>query len=215
MTANRKHRWPVLVVAAIVLVALSWQVWHSQRLVAELRAELATANTDRAELTTRLQARDQRIAELEAGMPARPAPVWSAEGLTDQPRLAGLVARAREFGFTPGSTRWRPSTLAIPVQFTRARSTWRTPGALVTGLASALNLGEHLGQDAWELTVRVFMPEAGQASAIIMLWGLKDDSVAGRDYLLTLREHQGNWYVTQIQERFHCARGVTADDICL
>ena len=58
------------------------------------------------------------------------------------------------------------------------------------------------------------MPEAGQASAIIMMWGLKDDSVVGRDYLLVLRQHQGNWYVAEVQERFHCARGVV-DDICL
>jgi len=216
-SGHPRHRWPLLVAAVAVagLLALSWQVWHSQRLIQELRTELAGANTERADLATRLQAQEQRVRELEAGIPARPAPLWSAEGLADQPRLPELVARVREFGFTPGTTRWRASALAIPVQFTRPRSTWRSPGALVAGLVSALNLGEPLGQDAWEITTRVFMPEADQASAIIMVWGLKDDSVAGRDFLLVLRQHQGNWYVVEVQERFHCSRGVTADDICL
>ena len=216
-SGHPRHRWPLLVAAVAVagLLALSWQAWHSQRLIQELRTELAGANTERADLATRLQAQEQRVRELEAGIPARPALPWSAEGLAYQPHMTGFAFHAQGFGFTPGTTRWRPSGLVVPAPFTRPRSTWRSPGALVAGLVSALNLGEPLGQDAWELTTRVFMPEAGQASAIIMMWGLKDDSVVGRDYLLVLRQHQGNWYVVEIQERFHCRRGVTADDICV
>ncbi|HAI20319.1 MAG TPA: hypothetical protein DCM14_00190 [Clostridiales bacterium UBA8153] len=208
-----RYRWPLLV-AVVLLLVMSWQLWQSQSLIGNLRDELAAANAQRAELTASLQARERRIAELEAAQ-VRPAPLWSAEGLIDQPRLAWLAAAAQGMGFEPGSTPWRPSTLAIPAQFTRPRSTWRSPGSLASGLVHALCLAAPLGRDAWELTIRVHMPEAGQASAIIMFWGLKDDSVAGRDYLLTLREHRGNWYVVEIQERFHCARGVTADGLCL
>jgi hypothetical protein len=194
------------VAIALVLVAF-WQVWHSNRTIGELRAELAEANADRAQLVTTLQAQEQRV--LEAAAPDSPVPpVRSAEGLIHQPRLAELAARAKEFGFTPGSTSWHQSALAIPEQFTQLHSTWRSPGALVAGLLNDVNFGESLGQDAWELTVRVFMPEADQASAIIMLWGLLDDSIAGRDYMLVLRQHQGNWYVAEVQERFHCARNV-------
>jgi hypothetical protein len=201
--------------AVALLLAVAWQIWHSQALIGELRAELASANAERAELTTRLQTQEQVRREPEPGMQASSAPFWSAEGLTNQPRLAEYATRAQGMGFAPGSTRWRPSAVAIPAQFTQPLSTWPSPGALAAGLVSDLNLGEPLGQDAWEATVRVLMPEAGQASAIIMVWGLKDDSVAGRDYLFVLRQHQGKWYVAEVQERFHCYRGVTADDICL
>jgi hypothetical protein len=210
-----KYRWPLIAVAVALLLAVSWQIWDSQRLIGELRAELASASGDRTDLAARLEAQEQRINELEAGLD-RPAMQWSAEGLADQPRMAEwkAMAEVRDSGWTPGTTSWRESHLAIPEAFTRAGSTYQTPGALVAGLVPALNLAERLGQETWELTVRVYLPEEGQASAIVMGWGFKDDSVAGRDHLLGLRQHQAIWYVVDIQERFHCWRGVT-DDLCL
>jgi hypothetical protein len=210
-----KYRWPLIAAAVALLLAASWQIWDSQRLIGELRAELASASADRADLAARLEAQEQRIHELEAGLD-RPARQWSAEGLSDQPRMAELKAMAEvlpDIG-TPGTTSWRESDLAIPEAFTRAGSTYQTPGALVAGLVPALNLAERLGQGTWELTLRVYLPEEGQASAIIMRWGFWDDSVAGMDHLLGLRQHQANWYVVDVQERFHCWRGVT-DDLCL
>jgi hypothetical protein len=211
-----KYRWPLIAVAVALLLAVSWQVWDSQRLIGELRAELTSASADRADLAARLEAQEQRIQELEAGLD-RPARQWSAEGLADQPRMAELKAMTEvlpDIGWTPGTTSWRQSDLTIPEAFTRAGSTYQSPGALVAELVPALNLAERLGQETWELTVRVYLPEDGQASAIIMGWGFRDDSVAGMDHLLGLRQHQAVWYVVDVQERFHCWRGVS-DDLCL
>jgi hypothetical protein len=220
-----------LVAAVALLATAGWQAWQyrnqAQRLAAELASverakaalegQLTSAQAANATLAATLQAQEQRVRELEAaareGRPPRPG-AWSAAGLVDQPRMPEFIEAAREFGFSPGSTRWRTSARELPAQFSRQGSAWESPGALVTGFVPALNLGDLLGQDLWEVTIRVFADAGDKATAAVLLWGFKDDSVVGKDYLLSLRLHQGRWYVAEVQERHHCSRGVTGD-LCL
>lgn len=85
----------------------------------------------------------------------------------------------------------------------------------MAGLVNALNLASWASPKGDQrLTIRVLMPGAGQASATILQWGFLDDSVAGGDWLLTLRQHQGHWQVVEVQQRWHCWRAV-GDPYCL
>lgn len=224
------QRWLPLAMA-VALAVLAWQAWQyrhqtqglaaqlaaAQQAQAALEGQLASAQAANATLAATLQAQEQRVRELEAagraGRAARPG-MWSTAGLTDQPRMPELIEGAREFGFTPGSTRWRQSPRELPAQFTMQGSTWESPGALVTAFVPALRIGDPLGQELWEVTIRALAREGDQATAAVLLWGFKDDSVIGKDYLLSLRLHQGRWYVAEVQERHHCSRGVV-DDLCL
>lgn len=181
-----------MAVVIAALLAVSWQAWHSQRLIRDLRAELGAARADRANLAVRLQEQERLAANLlwqahverEAYAAVagdrplsriRPAP-WSAEGLIYQPAMTDYALRARALDRTPGSTSWRRSDLTLPVQFTGPHSTWRSPGALVAGLVNALNLASWASPEGDQrLTIRVLMPGAGQASATILQWGFLDD----------------------------------------
>ena len=64
-------------------------------------------------------------------------------------------------------------------------------------------------------TARIWRAE-DDAIGVILNWGLQDDSVAGHDFRIHMRrDADGGWMVERLEERFHCARGVTADGLCI
>ena len=60
--------------------------------------------------------------------------------------------------------------------------------------------------------------EAGhrdRAWGILQNWGLKDDSVFGRDVLVRITRADGCWAVEAQRERHYCRRGIDDSDRCL
>jgi hypothetical protein len=144
---------------------------------------------------------------------------WSAAGLEYQPRLSALrAATPDEMGWEPGTTPWRPAELAIPPEFTRAAAEqgagFDSPGELLARLGDALGLAGPVGEDTWELSLRVLPVSEDEATGMILLWGFKDDAVAGGDYRVHLARVDGRWYAERMEQRFHCRRGVTEDGLC-
>ncbi|AOM82431.1 hypothetical protein [Salisediminibacterium beveridgei] len=63
-----------------------------------------------------------------------------------------------------------------------------------------------------ELTVRMNHTEDNEAEALIMKWGLRDDAIAGEDFLLYLESEDGTWQIRDLEQRIHCRRGTTESD---
>ena len=149
--------------------------------------------------------------------PANDAPLWSAEGLEAQRRIAWLRERIPpDLGFQPGTTPWRPAQFDLPPALTSpGAATAASPGTLLTEFVHAIGWDTTLGTEAWEQTTRVLHDQESQATGIVMRWGLMDDAIAGHDVRLHMREAPGGWYIARMEERFHCSRGVTEDGECL
>lgn len=134
--------------------------------------------------------------------------LWDEEGLLWQPRLEELMA-ARDFGFEPGSSPW--DSASVPEGFRGGR--WNSPGDLLFDLVRDLGYDNTLGVHTWEVTTRAFI-ENGTAYGAILLWGFQDDAVAGEDMRVTLQEDGSGWYVSGLERRYHCRRGVS-EGLCL
>jgi len=136
---------------------------------------------------------------------------WSLEGLTHQPRLQELrESLPPGLGFSPGTTRWRPldpPPAAAPGQ--------TTPGALIAAAARVLGMQDEVGSDLWEQTVRVWTDDDQGAIGVVLRWGFLDDSIAGHDVRLHLRSDGDAWTIEGAEERYHCRRGISPDDLCL
>lgn len=147
--------------------------------------------------------------------PTVTAPPWSREGLEAQERLEVLRQRTPpELGFDPGTTPWRPARLPVePGAVDALRAA--TPGALLALVVERIGWNDGLGGEVWEQTLRVWSGAPGEAVGVVLRWGLQDDAVAGHDLRVHTREGADGWAVTGIEERFHCARGVTAEGLCL
>ncbi len=50
---------------------------------------------------------------------------------------------------------------------------------------------------------------------LIQLWGFKDDSVAGADYRIIIDEGDKLYRIKSVENRHHCRRGVTENNLCL
>jgi hypothetical protein len=148
-------------------------------------------------------------------LPAAPPP-WSPEGFEMQPHLRWLQQYTPpELGYSPGTTPWRPARPDLPSHLTRRQEAAATsPGALLAEMALALEWGSEVGEGVWEQTFRLRQEAEDRTVAMVLHWGLQDDAVAGHDLRVRLRATDGRWYVEQVEERFHCSRGVTAEGIC-
>jgi hypothetical protein len=137
--------------------------------------------------------------------------LWTLEGVVSQPRMEDGAHRAAAIaaGYAPGSTAWREARASAPA------GTHPTPGALLHSVVAALDWPAALGQDAWELTSRVWRDGEHQAVGVALLWGLMDDSVLGHDVRVHMVPGGDGWRVARLEERFHCGRGVSDDDLCL
>lgn len=141
--------------------------------------------------------------------------MWSVEGLSVQPRLSELQRRVpSELGYAPGTTSWRRARAEIPAELGAPRSRVRDAGVLLDSLARALGWNEALGSDVWEQTRRL-RQEDGGAVGVVLLWGFLDDALVGHDFRVAMRRGERGWYVEDIEERFQCRRGVSADGLCL
>jgi hypothetical protein len=158
----------------------------------------------------------RRHAEMEARdtIPRPAAPLWSRDGLEAQPRLEELRRRVPpELGYRPGSTEWH-AVEAERIEPLRGM-TFASPAAAGLAMAAALGWDESLGSDTWEWTVRVWLEDGGRAYVAVLAWGIKDDSIAGQDLRLRLREEADGWGIATVEQRFHCARGVTDGRLCV
>lgn len=142
-----------------------------------------------------------------------PAPEWTRGGLDAQPRMAELRRQAPGGPeYVPATTAWRvrEDAPAVPA---RTSGPAASPGAVVAEMAVALGWADILGEAAWEQTTRIWREE-DQAVGVVLLWGLQDDAVAGRDLRVHLRRSREGWEVERVEERFHCRRKVTDDGRC-
>ncbi|MFU8805127.1 MAG: hypothetical protein ACNA8W_15035 [Bradymonadaceae bacterium] len=153
---------------------------------------------------------------------ARPAEIleearpWDRDGLEAQPRQAALARDTpEEMEFSPGTTDWRPSVRKLPEPMVSPLPDGPTsPGALLNEVTRELGFGDGLGEEVWEMTTRVWQEDEDSAVGMILQWGFKDDSVAGSDVRLTMRRSDQTWTIEELEERFHCRRGVS-EDLCL
>jgi hypothetical protein len=154
---------------------------------------------------------DESPANGAAGV--RMPPLWSADHLAAQPRLDDLAQRIpSDLGWEPASTSWTAARRDVPeaLQTEGAES----PGALLYRLAEAWDWAASLGLDVWEHTLRIHQDDDAHASGVVLAWGLQDDSLAGSDLRVEMHSEDGMWWIVAVEERYHCARGVTADDLC-
>lgn len=202
---------------------------------AELEQRVAEQEALIAEQEQVIAELEQRLVEAQEGTPAeevtpdpdpaprqQPADARSEEGVAEQ--LWTLFPEAFAFPEGEGATTgWQADGVDIPEGFRQAdEPTFATPGELLVALVDEWNVGDELGGDTWELTVRVFVEgpeavaptEADVATGAVLLWGFADDAVAGEDRRLELRRGDDGWYVASGEARFHCRRGVS-DDLCV
>jgi hypothetical protein len=188
-------------------------------------AELTAAQTRVAELETELAAAEARLASLQAEAEgkgadgdadastiAEPARMFSDEGLTEQLR-AHLPRPALPDHFEPGVTAWQAAPIPSGFGEDEARD-YRSAGAIATAVAARVS-SDLLGIDLWEVTTRALVSDDGtEATAAVLMWGLKDDAGEGEDLRLELREGARGWYVEAMERRSWCRRGVVDDHLC-
>ena len=190
----------------------------------ELAERVEELETERDELDEELTAADEEIVDLEDALgdteeelaeareelevieddiddedaASESEPLFTEEGLVDQLRLAAPPS-------FPG-TGEPESTDFYTVD----------PGDVgATDLSPASSPGEILSQwfaatgatGAWEHTVRV-LEEGDRFDVAVLQWGLQDESTLGEDIRLRLEQTGGQWEVSSIEQRLHCARGV-------
>ncbi len=210
-----QRKWLISLVVVLVLgsVFLLWR-WQADRDVYE--EQIARLKDENLELRQRLEALEEDPDEEPDGEGDAPRPMWSLEALEHHPQVEQMKVRGEEAGYSPGSTVWQPAVLEIPPQMAEAAaSAYEDPGSLLMDLAETLRFHQSLGRDVWELTSRVFI-DGEEAVGIIMFWGFKDDSVAGTDYRVHMELEGGRWFITATEQRHHCWRGLTEDQImCL
>ena len=129
----------------------------------------------------------------------------------EQPRMKELQEQTDPEMGTPGTTAWRASQEGVPDSVTGDSN----PAQLLFSFLQEARLVDALGVDVSEQTLRIRQEGEKTAEALILQWGIKDDSVAGRDLLLRIStEDHDTWHIDEVRERFHCYRGVH-DGLCL
>lgn len=154
-----------------------------------------------------------------SGAPGRENRPWTREGLEYHPEMAALVSSgdSRELGWSPETGPWREWDSPLLEEFGPGGSAGRrqSPALLLHDFAGALPTAGLLGEDLWQSTVRLLRQSPQKATGVVLCWGLKDDSVAGTDYLVVLESVEGEWSVTEVSERHHCRRGLSPEGLCL
>ncbi len=141
------------------------------------------------------------------------SPMWSDEGLDAQDRMDEL--RQLRDG-APGTTDWSDAGDEIPDELGESDADKAvSPGALLVELMDAMNVAHGLGTEIWEQTIRIHQQDDEEAVGVLLQWGFRDDSMAGSDLRAHMKRGDSGWYIDRLQRRFHCARGVTEDGLCL
>lgn len=154
------------------------------------------------------------------GGPRDEARPWTAEGLEHHPEMAALVRSGDPWGLgrRPETGPWREWDSPLLADFGPGGNAGRRHSAalLLHDFAGALPLAGSLGEDLWQSSLRLLPESPSRARGTVYLWGLKDDSVAGVDYLVFLGAENGRWSVTGVRERSHCRRGLCPESgLCL
>jgi hypothetical protein len=140
-------------------------------------------------------------------------PLWSRDGLAAQPRLDELVQRIPpDLGWEPATTPWHAARRDAPEELQTVGA--ESPGDLLYRLAVAWDWAASLGRDVWEHTLRIHQADDEHAVGAVLAWGLQDDALAGSDLRVQMRREGAAWRIIAIEERHHCARGVTGDGLC-
>lgn len=175
--------------------------------------ETAVADEPQAmeEQALEAEAQEQALeAEAEADEMARPGGrTLSEEELLSNHRMVELERTAdREFS-NPGTTGWRRADLPDGM----GGPAMDSPGEVLAALRAESRVDSQLGTDVLEITSRMAV-EGDQATGVLLLWWLMDDSVIGRDMKLTMEREGQGWMPVSLEERFHCLRGVDGE-LCL
>ncbi|MBM7097421.1 hypothetical protein JSY36_16935 [Bacillus sp. H-16] len=113
-----------------------------------------------------------------------------------------------ELGFEPGITDWQT--------FAHEGDDHEGDGGLsISALAldwiRERELDVHMDTEE-ELAFRTQINyESGIGKVLVLLWGLKDDAVAGTDYLLHFNRTEEKWNLEEVEVRHYCRRSVTED----
>jgi hypothetical protein len=148
---------------------------------------------------------------------AQQTSAWSREGLLAQPRMDRRHRQvAQDMGYAPGTTEWRPARIVLPTELVGAGAPGAaSPGDLLFMLSSRAGWVASLGEDVWEATTRIWMESEIRSVGAVLLWGLKDDAVAGHDFRVHMQRDGERWSIERVEERFHCSRGVSEGGLCM
>jgi hypothetical protein len=191
-----RHRWLLILICILGFAALGQDDSSAPDTV---DTALRSVSDELARLSSELEALQSALGY---------APLWDARGLVRQPRLSELM-RAQAVETTSPSTPWQ----ALPLG-ELAEQRWDDPGVALGELAQALALQQSLGKDTWELTQRL-LRDGERATGALLVWGLKDDAIIGSDYRASFARNADGWQLVQLEQRFHCQRGVTESGLCL
>ncbi|MFO8060805.1 MAG: hypothetical protein R6U70_09165 [Bacillota bacterium] len=202
-----QRKWSIAL-AVVLLVGSMFLLWRWQGERDGYEEEIAGLRDENLELRERLEVLEN---DGDGDEPIEMPRPWSREGLEHHPQVEQMKAQGQEAGYSPGTTSWMPLELEIPPKMSQVESsTYTEPGSLVRDLTGMLGYEESLGQDLWQVTTRVLIDD-DEATAVIMLWGFMDDSVAGTDLLVQMEREEDRWAVVSLQQRHHCRRAVTED----
>jgi hypothetical protein len=166
-----------------------------------LIAALAACSAAPAPSATVAPSADGPSASASAPAPSPSATPWPSVEL---PPFPGSV----------GATGWQ-STVEPPPGMGPDDTTYDDPAVLLDDLAVMVRCVR--GPEGPNLRAEfLFSPDDERALALIQVFDLPDDSVAGTEYVVTLQSGTGGWYVAVSEQRAHCRRGVDrSSDLCV
>ncbi|TMW70294.1 hypothetical protein [Alteribacter natronophilus] len=151
-----------------------------------------------------------------------------SDGETSRPRMtpeedfytqfwfgSGQTPEEEEMGFEPGVTDWQDYRGDISSRYTEGESEYVTAEVLAMDWIRERET-ETMMETEEELAMRTYYEENGESAKILFLhWGLKDDAIAGEDFLLHLSRDGDIWTLDEVEERYYCRRGMDEDaSIC-
>ncbi|WP_026688997.1 hypothetical protein [Alteribacter aurantiacus] len=121
------------------------------------------------------------------------------------------TAMEEELGFEPGVTEWQSYEGEESERYREGESMYSSMGALALDWVREREMEVYMDTEE-ELAIRTYLDhDSGEGKVLILLWGLKDDAVAGSDYLLHLDQSEEVWHLVEVETRHYCRRSVTDD----
>ncbi len=185
---------------------------QSEEAVADEPAAMTAEESVAEEKTIEEETAEGETAEeavAEESAPSGSVQRWSREGLLENRRMEEFTATANPDFANPGTTDWREAEVPAALR----DETFPAPGGALVALQQAVDIDAQLGMDLRELTARAYI-DGDEAGGALLLWGFKDDSLAGKDIMVMLEADGDAWRVASMQERFHCVRG-TVGELCM
>lgn len=175
----------------------------------ELEIQLQNSESEIQSLEQELENTEEELAEAE-GTDNADAPSLREEGFYEQLWMNENSLAPME-GWEPGTTDWRETAVEADGPFLPGESQYSSPERLVFDWLSARGTLEQTNNFE-ELAVRTKFEDNSSAEILILEWGLRDDAAAGHDILIHLSEENSVWGITEMEERYHCRRGISEVD---